>query len=254
MVTTNVDTLKRGKKDLESVGRALAANQKDLHRLRGELDLAISDPAVSAADWERMRTGESSRLDALLHDEGGFTETARDRLAEAKIHQRKAAKLADAFQPLGYHGDELIAGSRGPGPRGGSNTPPDSCSPSGPSKDTMSSGRAPKRSTSGHTPESGAKTGARAMQSSFRRTLRPFAMAIPIVDLVFQQLDYENSAYTGSRSLDAFLNLTIADIWEIPTAIIHLKRLEIEVQQNNISDYEESAWTIPGWMIGKPGF
>jgi len=58
-----------------------------------------------------------------------------------------------------------------------------------------------------------------ALGSTARRFGRRALMAIPVVDIVTQQVTYEESAYTGSRPLDAFLNLTIAEVWEIPLAI-----------------------------------
>lgn len=51
-------------------------------------------------------------------------------------------------------------------------------------------------------------------------------MAIPGLDVAYQQYDYENSAYTGSRALDAFLTLTpIALVWEIPIGVVGLGEL-----------------------------
>lgn len=55
-------------------------------------------------------------------------------------------------------------------------------------------------------------------ESIGRMTLRRTLMTIPLVDLFYQQIDYEHTAYTGDRPLDAFLNLTVAEIWELPMA------------------------------------
>ena len=66
---------------------------------------------------------------------------------------------------------------------------------------------------------------AEVSETAARRGLRRIAMAIPLVDLVYQQVDYENTAYTGDRPLDAFLNLTVAEIWEVPLGIVGVGEL-----------------------------
>lgn len=66
---------------------------------------------------------------------------------------------------------------------------------------------------------------AEVSETAGRRILRRIAMAIPVVDLVYQQVDYENTAYTGDRPLDAFLNLTVAEIWEVPLGIVGVGEL-----------------------------
>ncbi len=72
------------------------------------------------------------------------------------------------------------------------------------------------RSTS---PGKAQQTGEAAIETAGRRTLRRVLMAVPVIDMLYQQYDYENTAYTGDRPLDAFLNLTIAEFWEVPIAI-----------------------------------
>lgn len=66
---------------------------------------------------------------------------------------------------------------------------------------------------------------AEVSETAGRRILRRIAMAIPVADLVYQQVDYENTAYTGDRAFDAFLNLTVAEIWEVPLGIVGVGEL-----------------------------
>lgn len=58
-----------------------------------------------------------------------------------------------------------------------------------------------------------------ATESVARRAGRRILMAIPVVDVVYQQIDYENTAYTGYRTDDMVINLTVAELWEIPMAV-----------------------------------
>jgi hypothetical protein len=70
----------------------------------------------------------------------------------------------------------------------------------------------------------GASRLGRLSRTAGRRVL----MAIPVVDIITQQLTYEDSAYTGDRTLDMALNVTVAEVWEIPMAAYSLVELAAE--------------------------
>lgn len=56
-------------------------------------------------------------------------------------------------------------------------------------------------------------------------TLRRIGMALPVIDVAVQQIFYDELQYTGSRPEDAFINLTIAEVWEVPTAVYSVTKL-----------------------------
>lgn len=89
---------------------------------------------------------------------------------------------------------------------------------------TPTAPEAPKSSTMVNAAEEGLE-GASKFGRLGRTTLRRTLMCIPMVDIVTQQVTYEDSAYTGDRPLDAFLNLTVAEIWEIPIAVYSITEL-----------------------------
>jgi RHS repeat-associated protein len=95
-----------------------------------------------------------------------------------------------------------------------------------------------------------ARAMANVAESGARRGLRRLLMAIPVADIIYQQIDYENTAYTGDRPMDAFLNLTIAEVWEIPLGVVGLGELLWEgakIQGRLEAENAEHGWyAVPG--------
>ncbi len=60
---------------------------------------------------------------------------------------------------------------------------------------------------------------ASSLKASRQAVTRRILMGIPVIDVLYQQYDYKNTAYGGGRPLDAFINLTFANLFEFPLAL-----------------------------------
>jgi len=188
------EVLERGERRLERIHRQL--DQIDLNARYAELETELA-----ASGW-RVRGGQEElrAIERELDTAQSIAETATTNAEALRGMTESATESAGRFEDLGTPGRQLRVhagdwhADEAPMPR-------------------VRPAATPHPSTTVR-PQASA-----GLRRAARRGFRRLLMAIPIVDVVYQQVDYENNAYTGDRPFDALLNVTVAEFWEIPMAI-----------------------------------